>query len=149
MYSPPLLSWDESLTTGDRDLDTQHKYLFEICNDLALAIEKKRGPKIIGMVLDVLMFYAESHFRKEENCMEHYRCAFAPQNKKAHAAFSERLKEYQREHQASTSPDELAARIHQYLVDWIMSHIMHVDKQLQSAIHGKQDTNDGVPASFQ
>jgi hemerythrin len=148
MYSPTLLSWNESLSTGDHDLDTQHKYLFEICNDLAFAIEKKRGPKTVDMVLDVLMFYAESHFKKEEDCMERHHCAFAQRNQKAHSAFIATLKMFQSEHTASTSPDELAIRIHQYLVDWIINHIMHVDTQLHSAIHGKQDVNNGAAASL-
>jgi hemerythrin len=135
MYSPTLLSWDESLSTGNRDLDTQHKYLIEICNDLATAIEKNRGPKITGMVLDILMFYAESHFKKEEDCMQRYRCAAAERNQKAHGTFLETLKAYQSEHEACQPPVELAIRIHEYLTTWIISHIAHVDTQLHSAIH--------------
>lgn len=142
IYSPTLLSWDESLSTGDPDLDTQHKYLIEICNDLATAIEKKHEPKIIGMVLDVLMFYAESHFKKEEECMQRYRCAAAEPNQKAHGAFLAMLKAYQSEHEACQSPVELAIRIHQYLITWVTSHMAQVDTQLHSAIRQKLDPNN-------
>jgi hemerythrin len=135
IYSPTLLSWDESLSTGDHDLDTQHRYLIEICNDLATAIEKKHDPKITGMVLNVLMFYAESHFKKEEDCMQRYHCVVAERNQKAHATFLETLKAYQSEQEACQSPVELAIRIHQYLTTWIISHITHVDTHLHSAIH--------------
>lgn len=126
--------WDESLSTGDRDLDTQHKYLFEICNDLAKAIEKKRGSEVIGMVMDVLTFYAEWHFKKEEECMERYRCMVADVNQKAHTHFVSKIKQYQSEFQITETPEPLALQIHQFLVDWILSHILHTDTQLSAAI---------------
>ena len=142
MYTPTLLSWDESLTTGDRDLDTQHKYLIEICNDLAYAIEKKRGAKIIDMVIKVLTFYVDSHFKKEEECMARYHCVVGARNQKAHAAFIKKLKSFQEMHNASEAPDELAIQIHQFLTDWIISHIKHIDTYLYSSIHHTPGPNN-------
>lgn len=147
MYLPQPLTWDASLSTGDHDLDTQHKYLFEICNDLAKAIEKKRGSEVIGMVLDVLTFYAEWHFKKEETCMERHQCLMADQNLKAHSVFMSKLKESRAAYQAADSPEELAIRMHQFLTDWIIRHIMHMDTQLYMAIHPQ--TNDGLQTSTQ
>lgn len=144
MYTPQPIFWDESLATGDKDLDSQHKYLIEICNDLATAIKKKRGAEVIAMVLDVLTFYAEWHFKKEENCMERYRCLVADKNLKAHALFMHTLKKYQVEYQTSESPESLALQIHQFLAGWIVSHILHIDTHLQNAIQSQPDQQGGV-----
>lgn len=137
MYSPQLLYWEDNLTTGDRELDSQHRYLFEICNDLATAIEKERGRKIIGMVLEVLVFYANSHFKKEEACMERHRCIVAARNQKAHAVFIEQLKSFRAEHRTTDDPEAFAVKIHRFLTDWIVQHIMNVDTHLYTAIHHK------------
>jgi hemerythrin len=139
MYTPQPIFWDDSLSTGDRDLDAQHKYLFEICNDLAKAIEKKRGSEVIGMVLDVLMFYAEWHFRKEENCMERHHCPVADINLKAHAVFIDKIRQCRNEYQTTTTPETLALHIHEFLASWIIQHIRHVDAQLRAAIQVASD----------
>jgi len=137
MYIPTILSWDERLATGDRDLDMQHKYLIEICNDLAVAIQKKSGAKIINMVLDVLSFYANSHFKKEEECMYRYKCVMAKHNQKAHALFLQQIQKYRAEFSTTEAADELALRIHRFFSTWIIHHIMQVDTHIYTAIHHK------------
>jgi hemerythrin len=146
MYTPKTLIWNDTLTTGDKELDAQHKYLFDIFNDLGRAIERGLGAKVVTMVLDVLKYYAEWHFNKEENCMERYRCPIAGKNKKAHSAFIKKFNEYQKEYETTDASNELAIKIHEYLSEWIMGHILVVDGELYPCIHGKPKPGKETPS---
>lgn len=118
------------MTTGVAEIDAQHKYLVDFINDLGYSIRKKYSPQDILKVLQVLKFYAEQHFGKEETCMEHYHCPAAGKNQKAHKVFAEKLREYQNEYETSGGSNDLAVRIHADLVDWTVNHIMTIDTQL-------------------
>lgn len=130
MYIPNTLTWKDSMTTGVPELDTQHKYLINFINELGYSINKNYEPKDIAGVLQVMKFYAEQHFSKEEECMARHHCPIAWKNKKAHAIFIKNLEEYQKEYERSGGSSELAIKIHETLTDWTANHIMTIDVQL-------------------
>ncbi len=123
------------MTTGIVELDAQHKYLIDTFNDLGHSIERKFDPEDISKVLKVLKFFVEFHFKKEEECMLRLQCPAANKNSKAHAAFIQKLRGYQKEFEQSGSSQELAIQIHQDLADWIVNHILAVDTQLYPYSH--------------
>jgi hemerythrin len=137
MYKPRKLAWDDALTTGDVEIDAQHKFLIDTFNDLGDAIQNGAGMGSINKILGVLKFYSGWHFGKEEDCMEQYRCPVAEINKKAHMVFIEKSINYQREYELSGDSDELALKIHSELSDWIVNHILAVDGKLYPCIHNK------------
>jgi hemerythrin len=143
MYTPKILKWDFSLTTGDVTLDNQHKYLFEILNKLGTAIKEGYGKENIIRILGTLKFYADWHFGKEEQCMLSYRCPAADKNKKAHSAFLEKYSKFHKEYLESGGSEELALRIHEFLFDWIVGHILAVDSELYASIHERPNPNLG------
>ena len=137
MHNPRKIAWDEALTTGDLEIDAQHKFLIDTFNDLGDAIQHGSGMGSIQKILGVLRFYASWHFGKEEDCMAHYQCPIAETNKKAHAVFMERSIKYQKEYELSGDSNELALKIHSELSDWIVNHILAVDGKLYPCIHNK------------
>jgi hemerythrin len=130
MYTPKELHWRDEMTTGVVEIDAQHKYLIDFFNDLGHSIKKRYDPEDTSKVLKVMKYYAEWHFKKEEECMLRYHCPAADKNSKAHAVFMEKLEGYQREYDESGGSIDLAARIHEELANWIVNHIMVVDTQL-------------------
>ena len=137
MYNPRKLIWDDSLTTGDMEIDTQHKFLIETFNNLGDAIQNGSAKDQITKILSALRNYADWHFAKEETCMESYHCPAAMLNKVAHEVFIEKTAKYQREYELSGSSAKLALHIHTELSDWIINHILAVDGQLYQSIHNK------------
>ena len=135
MYSPRRLVWNDEMTTGDGEIDAQHKYLMDFFNDLGKSITKGYTLEDIDRVLKVMKFFAAWHFGKEEGCMERYQCPAAEKNLKAHTVFIQRLREYQEEYEKTGGSIELAFKIHEDLADWIVNHILVVDKQLYPCIH--------------
>ena len=141
MYTPKRLVWDDGMSTGDDEIDDQHKYLINFFNDLAKSITREYALDDIGKVLKVLKFYAAWHFGKEEICMEQYHCPAAEKNLKAHTVFLQKFRGYQEEYEKSGGSMELALKIHDELSDWIVNHIMIVDKQLYPCIHKAPQTD--------
>lgn len=141
MYAPKQLFWDYTLTTGDVELDNQHKYLIDTLNKLGTAIADNHGRENITRILGILKFYADWHFRKEEDCMESYRCPAAEKNKKAHEAFLQRFDKFHKEYTESGGTNELALKIHESITDWIVNHILAVDSELYPCIHKKPKPN--------
>lgn len=137
MDTPTELSWDESLSTGDMEIDAQHRYLIDIFNDLGRAMGEDYSADDLDKVLRVMEFYADWHFGKEETCMAKYHCPVAEKNKKAHAVFIEKSKAYRLEFEKSKGSRELALKIHKELSDWIINHILAVDTKLYPCIHPK------------
>jgi len=138
MYTPRMLEWDDALTTGDMEIDAQHRYLIDVFNDLGRTIEENQHSKEdIERVLGVMSFYAGWHFGREEDCFAKYNCPAADKNVKAHAVFIEKLSTYRSEIEQTNDFKELALKLHEELSDWIVNHILAVDGQLYPCIHNR------------
>ena len=120
---------------GESSLDNQHKVLIAIFNDLAGMIESSPSRDSVAKILLALKHYAEWHFSCEEDCMEKYSCPIAGNNKKAHAIFTQRLENYEREFASAGSVREFALHVHNDLARWIYVHILEVDTKLYHSIH--------------
>ncbi len=129
------ITWDESLSTGVRAIDVQHKYLIDLINELAEAIEQGQGSGAVKKILNLLRYYAEWHFEREELCMDRYQCPVAAKNKKAHAYFVETFEGFQAEYRHSGGSEEIARRMYSELTGWLVSHIQGIDNHLGPCVH--------------
>jgi hemerythrin len=142
MYIPRKIFWEGKYSTGDDNLDFQHKYLFETCNKLGDAIHAESSIEVIGVILGRLTFYADWHFGKEEERMDEHHCPVAEINKKAHADFMETFEKLHQEYNNSGGSLDLAIEIHEKLIAWLTSHIVGVDTKLHACIHRKPSSNE-------
>ncbi|NJD08661.1 MAG: bacteriohemerythrin [Methylococcaceae bacterium] len=124
------LSWSDALSTGNRALDVQHKYLIDIINELAELIESGQSVQKIKTILNLLQYYTEWHFHREELCMDRFQCPVADLNKTAHQQFIETFLGFRREYAASGGDQDLALRMYKQLTDWLVNHIQRVDGQI-------------------
>jgi len=143
MTQPTKFAWDDALSTGDPRLDSQHKVLIGIFNDLANIIESGANKASVTKILLALKHYAGRHFTCEEDCMDKYQCPVADINKKAHAYFEQRLQNYEKEIETANNTAEFALQMNDDLARWIYNHILDVDATLYHSIH---TTN--VPKTF-
>ncbi|MEW6404350.1 MAG: hemerythrin domain-containing protein, partial [Chloroflexota bacterium] len=98
MYTPKKLTWSDRLSTGDADIDEQHRFLISTFNELGAAIQHGHGTENVNRILGVLGHYAAWHFTKEEECMARHRCIASDINRKAHAIFVEKFTTYRKEY---------------------------------------------------
>lgn len=60
------VDWKPEYSVGIEVVDTDHKKLFALCNELQKAIERKAVKEELGKIIDELVKYGEVHFRHEE-----------------------------------------------------------------------------------
>ena len=132
------IAWDESLSTGHRAIDVQHKYLIDIINELAVAIEKGEAASAVKTILNLLRFYTEWHFEREELCMDRHKCPAAETNKRAHGQFLETFSRFEAEYRQSGGSEDIAMRMYRELTTWLVRHIKGVDGQLAPCVHSSE-----------
>ena len=124
------VEWTDALCTGNRAIDNQHKYLIDIINDLAVAIETGLAAQSLKKIVNLLQYYTEWHFCKEEDCMNKLKCPVAARNKDAHAQFIETFLAFRRELEGGGDSTEIATRMYKTLVAWLVQHIQGIDSNL-------------------
>jgi hemerythrin len=125
------VEWSDAIATGHLATDNQHKLLIDIINDLAEAIETGQTQAKMNQILNLLHHYTEWHFEREERCMERTHCPMGEKNKAAHCLFIEKVKQFRADYKANPT-DELARKLYQELVDWLVHHIQCIDTSLRA-----------------
>ena len=115
-------------------IDTEHKQLFDYANEAYELLQEEFTPDKydkIDAILKKLRDYTVKHFTDEENYMEsiHYKKIFT--QKIQHQEFITKLDKFIEEHENETEDqDEQIMSILNYLTDWLVNHILHVDGQI-------------------
>lgn len=125
------IAWSEDLSTGNPATDAQHKYLIDIINELAEAIESGKAAQKLKTILNLLKYYTEWHFEREEKCMHRLQCPSADANIDAHKQFMETFAAFANEYESSGGAEEIAMRMYKTLVAWLVDHIQKIDGHLR------------------
>jgi hemerythrin len=127
--------WDSTLETGNELVDSEHKQLFAIINELHDSIVERHDRRVQDDILVRLMMYARDHFTHEEELM---RSIFYPglvDQKRMHKEFSEEATILAAEYHSSEKllPITLAMFLH----DWLVKHIRIEDRKIGEFIREK------------
>ncbi|MDA8433383.1 MAG: bacteriohemerythrin [Nitrospiraceae bacterium] len=127
------MEWTEDLAVGVKRIDDQHKELFTRINGLVDAIRTGKCKETIDGTIQFLAEYALSHFREEEQCMADHRYPEFSRHKAQHAIFMralDDLKKQAAEPRVKGMSYDLSVETNKVVVDWIITHIMRIDKKL-------------------
>ncbi len=123
--------WDDKYSTGNDEIDKQHKQIFAYLDELEDHIEKGASQEWVERFMSGVGLYTRSHFCFEEMCMRRSKCAAAAQNKVQHtkllAAFSAADKRLKQE----GISDALLQQLRTFLTSWLVNHIMKIDVKLK------------------
>lgn len=119
-----LMEWKEVYSVGSNLLDTQHRQLIDLVNDLD-------GDVDLGEVLAGLCHYGEAHFRDEEALMAAAEYPEIDRHRSQHKAFRAWLENVVALH--GSGGDAAVARrdVHSYLKVWLANHLLVFDQALQ------------------
>ena len=136
---PPLEEWmvrenpceftDEYLTGIDL-VDAEHKELFHIvdkANQLVKSFDQLSGYDSIIQILNELKDYTKEHFADEEEYMEGIHYEGLDAQKRAHEAFIDKLENINLD-QIDENPQEYLQELLEFLLGWLINHILHTDK---------------------
>ena len=115
------------LLTGISKMDSQHRRLFDLINELNDAITNGKGKAVMTRVLDSLIEYTELHFNEEERALEDIRYPDIEIQKRAHRAFVAKAREFKADFESGKGM--VSSSIVNFLNDWLVKHIGGLDKK--------------------
>ena len=131
--------WNQRLSVGDPDIDHDHQGLFDLVNELASA-DKTRG--FMADIIVRLEQYANEHFAREEALMRSIGYPEYEQHLEKHRAFVEWLESVKTTYRrAAESPFLINDLVHDFLVEWLVDHIMKEDMKYRDYILSRKSTS--------
>lgn len=128
-----MIKWSDKYSVCHTGIDDQHKELIAIIQEVSLAIRKKDNSYTdIVDVIHKLENYIKVHFGYEENLMLEINYPDLEIHTKEHNELRYKIRNisvFDIE-----KPTEFHEEMLQYLMDWLINHIMQVDKKLGNYI---------------
>jgi hemerythrin-like metal-binding protein len=121
------LVWTPELATGYRQIDDQHKRLFQLFNDLVEAIDRREGEAEVGRTLAALSVYVVAHFRMEEDLMSQFGYAGLAAHHQTHEAMRIQVEDMVDQYNLIGLDPSQVLRV---LKQWLIGHVQDEDKAM-------------------
>jgi len=143
----PAIVWTNDLNIGVPPIDTDHKLLVSLINQLDDAISGGEGRETVGSVINALLDYTEYHFKREESLMDACGYPDLEAHKRHHEQLCERVGEIRDRYVADK--DSLAdAEVLEFMRTWLTGHILGEDKKYMPFMSGKLEELEKVDRAF-
>jgi len=131
-----LLEFDNSLITGNKTIDTQHKELIDRIRSLVSSCEEGCGKIKAVQMLDYLDEYTNFHFSAEEKLQEDAGYPELDKHKQKHEEFKQTIKELYELLEESEGPtDQFVEQVQKNVVEWLFHHIKSFDRSVAEYIN--------------
>jgi methyl-accepting chemotaxis protein len=137
------LEWSDRLSVGEASIDSQHRRLVELFNDLLDALHANDSHDIIKKVLEDLLKYTQFHFGHETELMTKSGYPEQKDHLAKHTALIEQALEYRRRFLAGES---VGPELTTFLRDWLINHILKTDRQLALFLNQQRELPKKLPA---
>ncbi len=131
--------WTDELRTGDREIDTHHRALFQIVKRLAVAAELGRADLEVDTALTFLTEYGKHHFATEDQWMVRLNYPYIETHRAAHRAFVNQIADFHAQLNDATRA-EVAQALVRFASDWFDRHVKLVDMPLIEFLRGQRQT---------
>jgi hemerythrin len=132
-----LMEWNDRLSVGVQMIDTDHKHLVSLVNELHDAVKAARGKEVLGHVLDGLITYTKTHFAREESEMARSNYPQADAHRKEHTDLARQVLDVQAKYKAGNSA-VLSMEVMSFLRDWLLKHIQGSDRALGTYLQAQK-----------
>jgi hemerythrin len=138
----PLIVWDDSISLNITEIDSQHKQLVKIINELFDAMKDARGFDVLEDILKRLVDYTEYHFSTEENYFDQFRYIESESHKEEHRFLIKQVNEFKKAFDEGKikrdgSDQVLTVDLWNLLKNWLINHIQISDQQFASLFKAK------------
>ncbi len=122
-----LIVWNDDLKIGINEIDTQHKKLVDLLNELYDAMQAGKSKEVMGKVIIELSNYTITHFSNEERYFKQFGYVDIEDHMLAHKSFINKIKGFRNDFQAGDI--SVSSEMMRYLKDWITKHINVSDRK--------------------
>ena len=125
-----LLSWRDDYRIGIRDVDAEHKFLFDLINEVHDAHMSAHERKDVLNALTRLVAYAERHFTREEGMMTAQGYPKLDHHRQLHERLYSAIFDLNEKLQSGAK--QVDAEVLRFLKNWLVDHILHEDMDFGS-----------------
>ncbi len=122
-----LFPWKDAYSVNIGVVDSQHKVLVNLINELHQAMMAGTGKEQLGRILSNLIKYTQGHFNAEEGILLSHQYPNFVDHKAEHDRFTQTILDFQDKFQRNEIG--LSIELMDFLKDWLVRHIMGVDKK--------------------
>ena len=121
------MQWDKALECGVEPVDSEHRQLFQMVEDLLNSAKIEHDLDAPSKALAFLEDYVVTHFAHEEALMQ--RCAYphAGEHAELHAKFTQALKDLKTKYELSNGSRNTIKEINHTAMSWLVNHIQVID----------------------
>lgn len=135
-----LIPWKEQYNTGVELIDSQHRNLVNIINELHEAREHGSVQQALNEVLPRLVDYTVYHFNSEEAYMEEHGYANLEKHRESHQLFKEQILEIV-DHEYDEQVYSLDM-LSMYLKMWLLQHILVDDMEIAQFVNNHSEGSE-------
>lgn len=125
--------WNDSYSVGNAVLDSDHRILINLTNQLYDAVDTGQSREVVGSVLNVLVEYVEHHFRREEAILAQAGFPSLDKHKLMHHGLEKQVYDI-RDRWHAGERMALDDEVLELLKKWLTDHILVSDKGYSSWI---------------
>ncbi len=129
-----FLDWSEKLEIGDPMVDSEHRYLVQLINNLHQQYEVGRLSGSLAKVFTHLAKYVNGHFKNEEALMASIGYPELEEHKKQHRQLVEQAIELSEKY--IDGEDSVTEETIAFLKDWAVNHITGSDMKIRAFLKG-------------
>jgi len=131
------LQWAQDFSVGVKEIDDQHKELFDRINDLDSAMKQGTAKEEVVRLIEFLHKYVTIHFGAEEKYMIDYNYTGYALHKTKHDWFKKEFSDIRIKLDAEGITPEAIMRSNNLLITWFSNHIRSIDMMLGSFLKSK------------
>ncbi len=129
-----FLPWSDDFSVHIRNIDSDHKDLFNAVNQLHLEIERKSSAATVASTIGLLARYVHEHFEREERLMAEYDYPKLSEHKVEHWRLKRMVYAIRKIH--SEEPQRLdPGKLLTFLRSWLTHHILGSDMKYAAYMH--------------
>ncbi len=131
----PLLRWNDSLSVGINSIDSQHRVLVDLINDLYKEMNIRGGKAVLASALAKLIEYTGTHFQHEEQLFAQHDYSDQKNHKEIHRKLVAQVVDFQEQFKKGDA--DVSLELMEFLKDWLVDHIKKTDKQYAPFLQSK------------
>jgi hemerythrin len=127
-----FLEWEESYNIGIKEIDIQHRGLFDMISKLATTRRYDAEGRYFVATLNKFIEYTRLHFATEERYMHEAQYPKIAEHKQEHTQFLQQLERVAQSHKKEDPASE--QKILNFLKEWYVDHILGTDREYQQTL---------------
>jgi hemerythrin-like metal-binding protein len=123
-----FLQWNESYAVGIKDIDFQHKKLFELVNKLHNSLNNGHSRREVEVIINALSSYFDYHFTEEENFLKRINYPDMANYYHSSAELNDKLRTLKAQYSKARTGSPLVFL--NFFKNWLTEHIQSLEHNL-------------------